>query len=54
MAISEIHELVKKLNKQSINDKEWVECKNKIKFYGELMGLFNKTPDAMVHKKVKN
>ena len=53
MAISEIHELVKRLNKQNINDKEWIECKNKIRLYGELMGLFNKTPDEWFKKSKK-
>ncbi|PPR41729.1 MAG: Cysteine--tRNA ligase [Alphaproteobacteria bacterium MarineAlpha5_Bin12] len=40
LAIAEIHELVKKLNDSSISDNEWIECKSKIKRYGDLMGLF--------------
>ena len=42
LAISEIHELVKKLNDKNLDDKEWLKNKNLIKFYGELMGLFVK------------
>ena len=38
--LDEIHELVKKLNDSSISDNEWIECKSKIKRYGDLMGLF--------------
>ena len=42
LAISEIHELVKKLNDKNLDDREWAKNKNLIKFYGKLMGLFVK------------
>ena len=41
LAITEIHDLVKKLNNHNINDNEWVKYKNNLQFYGNLMGLFN-------------
>ena len=41
LAITEVHDLVKKLNNHNISDSEWIKYKNNLQFYGNLMGLFN-------------
>ena len=48
MAISEIHELVKKLNDTKISDEEWIKNKNLLIFYGELLGLFSKKSNELL------
>jgi len=54
MAISEIHELVNKLNDKNISDKDWLAYRNQIKFYGQLMGLFTLDPNAWFVKDKKS
>ena len=44
-AISEIHEIINKMNEKEISDSEWIKNKRKLEFYGKLMGLFKYTPD---------
>ena len=53
LAISEIHELVKNLNDSNTSDEEWLKNKNKMKFYGKLLGLFNSTPEKWFEKNQK-
>ena len=53
LAISEIHELVKSLNDESLSDKEWVKIKSRIKYYGKIMGLFDITSEEWFEKKRK-
>ena len=54
LAISEIHELVKKLNDNRISDEEWISCKNKIQLYGNLMGLFSKSQSELAYSSKKD
>ena len=49
LAISEIHEIVKKLQDQKTNDEDWLRNKNKIRLYGSLMGLFESSYDKYIN-----
>ena len=51
LAISELHELTKKLNDKNISDKDWIYYNNKIKNYGQIMGILNSKPDIWLEKK---
>ena len=53
LAISEIHELVKSLNNENLDDSEWLKIKSRIKYYGKIMGLFDITSEEWFEKKQK-
>ena len=53
LAISEIHELVKSLNNENLDDSEWQKIKSRIKYYGKIMGLFDITSEEWFEKKQK-